>query len=204
MKIRQNVALCLMALMITSIVVIAGQANAQSMASVENIDFRKSAYLGFGTGLNSYTGLLGVRLEVPLTDRFHIFGSAGLGSWGYKIGGGISYNLRKSLYGPALSIGYTSATGLPDFETSLETTANEMETVTLDLKPVGNMVIMYSYQWKVGKANKISLGGGYAASFESNTYDVISNHTLSSTSQQVMKMMAPGGLVVSATFVFGM
>lgn len=205
MKFRQSFAPGIKVVILFVVIsALAQHSNAQSMATAENIDYRKSAYLGFGTGLNSYTGLFGLRLEVPMTDRFHIFGSAGLGSWGYKIGGGISYNLRKSLYGPALSIGYTSATGLADFETSLETTADKMETVTLDLKPVGNILIMYTYQWKVGKANKISLGAGYAASHNTDNYEVTSNHTLTSTSRQVMQMMAPGGLVVSITFVFGM
>jgi hypothetical protein len=205
MKIRQNTAVTSVTIMMFFLLVsFAGQAHAQSMATTENIDFRRNAYLGLGTGINSYTGLFGLRLEVPITDRFHIFGSAGLGSWGYKVGAGISYNLRKSLYGPALSIGYSSATGLADFETSLETTTDKMEIVTLDLKKVGNMLIMYSYQWKVGKANKISLGAGYAASLTTDTYEVTSNHTLSSTSRQMMQIMAPGGLVVSFAFVFGL
>jgi len=205
MKIKQNITVSsIIVLLISAFMGIAGQAYGQSVATMDNIDFRKNAYLGLGTGINSYTGLFGARLEVPLTDRLHIFGSAGLGSWGYKVGAGMSYNLRNSLYGPAMSIGYASASGLADFETSLETTTSKSETVTLDLKQVGNILIMYSYQWKIGKSNKISLGTGYAAKLTTVSYEVKSNHTLSSTSRQAMEIMAPGGLVVSFAFLFGL
>ncbi|MDP3461222.1 MAG: hypothetical protein Q8S18_00365 [Bacteroidales bacterium] len=190
-------------LFVSAIMLLSIPSFSQTMASSSDVDFRKNAYIGIGTGLNSYTGLLGLRLEVPLTDRFFLFGGAGIGSWGYKIGGGLSYNLKKSLFGPAISLGYSSASGLVDFETKLETTSGTETMVTLDLKEVGNLNLMYSYQWKIGKGNKISLGTGYSFKLTSDFYDVTSNHSLSSSSKQVLEIMAPGGLIVSFAFLFG-
>lgn len=205
MKSKQNNAGLVISMgIISAVMLLSVPSFSQSMATSSDVEFRKNAYIGVGTGLNSYTGLLGLRLEVPLSNRFILFGSAGIGSWGYKIGGGLSYNLKKSLYGPAISIGYTSASGLVDFETQLETSSGSETMVTLDLKEVGNFNLMYSYQWKVGKGNKISLGTGYAFKLTSDFYEVTSNHTLSSTSKQVLEVLAPGGLIVSFAFLFGL
>jgi hypothetical protein len=56
----------------------------------------------------------------------------------------------------------------------------------------------------MGRASKFVFSAGAAFCLTSNPYDVQSQGiTLSSTSEQVLQIMQPGGLVVGIKFMFG-
>ena len=48
-------------------------------------------YLGFGSGINNYVGMLGPTIEHQVSKSFTLAAGLGLGSWGYKLSGGIRY-----------------------------------------------------------------------------------------------------------------
>ncbi len=76
--------------------------------------------------------------------------------------------------------------------------------VMMDLKPVGNLFFTAGYAWKMGKRNKFYLEGGYALPFIAEDYYVLYDETikLSQTSEQVLRVMRPGGLVIALGFNF--
>jgi hypothetical protein len=159
-------------------------------------------FLGAGLGVNDYG--LGLNLEVPLTSNFSINGNAGLGGWGFKLGGSLNYYPFNVNRGNEFSIGYSSASGLQDFTTQLPVEPNgEESNVNLDLNMVGTVNLMYTYNLQVGRSGKIAFTGGYAICLTKEPYVVNSPVTLTSTSMQVLKIMQPGGLIIGIKFMIG-
>jgi hypothetical protein len=166
-----------------------------------------SAYLGLGMGINNYSGLIGIGLEMPIMPPFTIFGQAGIGTWGTKIGGGLRYYQNPGLYGSAWAIGYSRASGLTDFEVELEIeNPKRNSTVLLDLERVGTINFDYSYNLKIGSKSKFSFHVGYAFALNNEDNYVLktSGVQLSTTSKQTLKMMQPGGLLLGLALMFGM
>jgi hypothetical protein len=166
-----------------------------------------AAYLGLGAGINNYSGLIGIGLEMPIFPPFTIFGQAGIGTWGTKVGGGLRYYQHPDLYGSAWALGYSRASGLTDFEVELEIENPKMNTnVLLDLEKVGTLNFDYSYNLKIGRKSKISFHVGYAFALNNGDNYVLktSGVQLSSTSKQTLKIMQPGGLLLGLALMFGM
>jgi hypothetical protein len=59
----------------------------------------------FGAGWNSYTGILGARLEFPLADWFSLNAGLGYGLWGYRLSAGMRYYFRNVMEGPGIGLG---------------------------------------------------------------------------------------------------
>ena len=169
---------------------------------------RSAAYLGIATGINSYSGLLGFEAEIPIQDRISLFGVAGLGFWGYKLGGGAQFYLQKPQFGSSLSIGYTVALGSSE-ALEIESTDNSGNDVTyhIRLNPASTVNLIYHYNFRVGRGNKIGLGGGWAIPLETQPYDIVSSSNgstqLGQTEQLAMRIVQPGGFVFSFKFLFG-
>jgi hypothetical protein len=166
-----------------------------------------AAYLGLGAGINNYSGLIGIGLEMPIFPPFTIFGQAGIGTWGTKVGGGLRYYQHPDLYGSAWALGYSRASGLTDFVVELEIENPKMNTnVLLDLEKVGTLNFDYSYNLKIGRKSKFSFHVGYAFALNNGDNYVLktSGVQLSSTSKQTLKIMQPGGLLLGLALMFGM
>lgn len=165
-----------------------------------------SVFLGVASGINNYSGLAGVGMEALVMPSLSLFGQAGLGSWGTKIGGGFRYYPAQIPFGSAWGIGYSIASGLIDFEAELEV-ENPTRTyfVLLDLHRVGTLNIDYSYNFRVGRMNKISFHAGYAIRLGgSNHYKVKTpGIKLSQSSEQVMRILQPGGLLLGLSLMIG-
>jgi hypothetical protein len=72
----------------------------------------------------------------------------------------------------------------------------------MDLKPVGNLFFTAGWAWKMGKRNRFFLEGGYAFPLNTDDYYQLydDNVRLSEMSEQVLRIMRPGGLVVCLGF----
>lgn len=162
-----------------------------------------STFIGIGLGINDYG--LGGCIEIPIVEKLSLYGNAGIGGWGWKLGAGISFYPSKSPYGSSFSIGYASASGLKDFETALAVEPNNQnELVTLNLNRVETLNLVYSYNFQLGKKSKFALSAGYAIPVTNNAYDIITTGvTLTETSKQVMDILQPGGLILGFKFLFG-
>jgi len=161
------------------------------------------AYIGISTGLNNVVGIIGPELKIVASPKFLVGAGIGIGSWGYKYSGHVEYH-PKGVYAFFIKGGYMHATGLSDFEIEMEVTGGQDEMVTMDLNPVRNVFLSFGYARKLGKKSRFHLEGGYAVPLNTDDYyEVTSGETLSSTSEQVLQMMRPGGLVIALGFDIG-
>jgi hypothetical protein len=163
-----------------------------------------SVYLGMGFEVNNYG--LGFGLEVPVSGKMSITGNAGIGGWGLKLGGTINYYFTDVTGRSELSLGYSRASGLKDFSTELYVEPNDTkQTVKLDLNVIQTINVMYTYNLRIGRSGKVGFSGGYAISLTNTPYTLKSQGvTLSPTSDQVLKIMQPGGLIIGIRFMFGL
>ena len=93
-----------------------------------------------------------------------------------------------------ISIGFSSASGLNDFETELTVEPDGAQrTVSLDLHRVNTINLFYTYNIKAGRACKVAFSLGYAICITQDPYDLNSSVTLTSVSEQVLRMSQPGG-----------
>jgi len=178
--------------------------SAQTGIDKKKIEYHPRSFIGIGHGINSYTGMTGLSLEFPFDDRISMFFSGGLGTWGYKTGGGFGLYLLKTTKGPSLSVGYARAFGLKNYMFTLQTISGEYEQVSMVLKPAATLQLMFNYNIKVIKCSKMVIGTGYAVQLNKNAYEIKSLHVLGDNGKRMMKFLQPGGLIMSFTFMFGL
>jgi hypothetical protein len=160
-------------------------------------------FLGFGMGIND--GGLGVSIELPVLQTFSFFGNAGIGGWGWKLGGGIIYYPKHIPYKSSYSVSYYTASGLKDFKTNLWIEPNGVEeSVDIDLYRAGTVNLVYSYNLKVGRSSKFVFSGGYAIPITNKPYKLHDETVvLTESSKQFLEFMQPGGVVIGVKFMVG-
>jgi hypothetical protein len=159
------------------------------------------AFLGLSTGLDNMVGLLGAQIDFVATEKLTLGGGLGISSWGYKYAVNLKF-YPDGLYKYYFKVGYSQNSGLEEFETELELESGATEPVIMDLKPVGNLFFTAGWAWKMGKRNRFFLEGGYAFPLNTDDYYQLydDNVRLSEMSEQVLRIMRPGGLVVCLGF----
>ena len=162
-------------------------------------------YLGIGTGINTYTGLLGISANYRVDDNSFFQTGAGLSTWGYRFSVGYRYhtNIRNGFYfGGAI----THSTGIRDFVVELETTnsAPDTQEVLLDLINVQTINLKTGYNVAIGKATNIHFDVGYALPINSRPWEVKDGSTLTAVSETVLALIAPGGIILGLGINFGL
>ena len=161
------------------------------------------AFIGIGMGLEAYTGILGLTVEVSALENLSVFGAVGLGSWGNKVGGGVLYYFKEMPFGSAFGIGYSYATGLAS--TPFQYYAIDGTTlVDVYYRGAGTVIPSYSHGWKLGKNfNRFILTTGYSVKTSNKTYSLANkNDVLHPDSIKILKILEPGGLMIGIKFVF--
>lgn len=176
--------------------------NAQSKNNSSS-DSLPKFYLGVGTGINSYTGLLGLSGNLRIYDKFFIQAGLGIGSWGTKMSIGLRYDMSYQK-GWSYGIGFSSCSGLKDFKTNLELQSGVKKDVTMDCLRANTLNLKATHNWKLGKNNTFYLEFGYAIPLQSSPWRIKDGSIISSTSKSVMDMIAPGGLLIGIGFTFGL
>ena len=176
---------------------------AQQKSEEENLELPKM-YLGLGLGINDYG--IGGSIEIPLSDALCFYGNSGLGGWGWRLGGGISFYPSRMPLKSSWSIGYATASGFSDFETTLDVAPNDAtQAVLLDLNRVGTVNLTYAYNIRTRNNNKWVLSTGYAIPITTNSYEILSEGVvLTDLSKEVIEVMQPGGLILGFKFLFGL
>jgi hypothetical protein len=164
-------------------------------------------YLGFGTGINNYLGLLGPSLEFKLAPKFTVFGGLGLGSWGNKVSAGIRY------YGNypgnwAFGLGVSHSGGLEKIEFNMleqyvvGQSGNAL--IPFKLKSANTLNLSANRYWIMGKArkNRFNIELGYAVPFAENQYEIKNGYSLTREGIYFMNIMQPGGLNLGLGFSF--
>ncbi len=182
-----------------------GQTTDSTTVSYLEKDY-ETMYVGFGTGLNNYTGLIGGLIEVPLNENLVVQGAIGLGTWGYKFGGSVGFYIDGVQQGGEFSLGYTIATGSKEpIETKMELSNKSEQDVLILYKPAGTVNLAYNYNIKMGRANKFVISVGYAFGVSPKAWELKSTGVkLSSTSESVVNAMQPSGLLFGLHLLFGL
>ena len=166
-------------------------------------DSIKTVYIGIGSGLNNYTGLAGVSLNIRVIDRLFVQGGAGLGSWGSKLSAGLRYDLGYDK-GWSFGAGISSCSGIPNFPANLELQSGVKGDVKVDLLRANTLNLKATHNWLLGGHNIFYVEFGYAVPLQSSPWRVIDNSVISQNSKKVLDLIAPGGLLVGLGFSFGL
>ncbi len=157
-------------------------------------------YINVGTGLDNYTGMLGVGLTVPVYNEFALRAGAGLGAWGSKYSFGMKYqDLTKK--GVGFGIGYSHCPGVEGIEISLEDDNGMTQDFDLDYLPVGSVNFTVNKNWLFRNGNIFYLESGYAfKTGGKNIYRNNSNVVLSEDSEVIFELLRPGGIILAFGF----
>ena len=158
-------------------------------------------YLGFGTGFDNYTGMLGISGTVRLYDKLSLRGGLGLSGWGQKSSIGLKYDL-KDVGGWSYCLGYSYSPGLEGLKLNLEGESGATKEITVDYFSASTINLAVDRNWKIGKANIFYLEFGYAIPLQSNRWRITDGSTISSASESVLDLLQPGGLILGAGFAF--
>jgi len=159
-------------------------------------------FITLGTGIN-HTGLLSIGVEVPVHENIAVFGDAGVGGWGYKLGIGAGYFPKSVRKGPGINLAYYTASGLSaDTPVEFDDGTNSYQ---ISLNRVGTLNLSYSQNWHLGRRGKFSLIAGYAiaAGNKDNSYDVFGQQEPDETLKTFMGILHPDGLIIGFKFLFG-
>ncbi|MFY0599552.1 MAG: hypothetical protein JXR03_07755 [Cyclobacteriaceae bacterium] len=187
-----------------SLVAITQLVKAQYKAPEEQAEVLPQFYLALSTGIDNYTGILGVGTQIPLDERFSIRAGVGLGAWGTKLSAGIKYeNLAQKGVGFGLS--YSHCTGIKDIDLELQDQNGDVRTINFDLLTVGSINATINKNWVFKNKNIFYLEGGYAFATGGGTFYKVNDGTvLNSNDQLILRIMRPGGLILSVGFLIGL
>ncbi|TLX72609.1 hypothetical protein E9993_17385 [Labilibacter sediminis] len=206
MKIKEYAQCIRYSVLIILFLCVTGNGFAQGILERQQAKEKNKGFVGLGLTVNEI-GLLGLGVELPVQENLWFYGMGGIGTWGYKLTGGIKYYPYNGGYKSAYCIGYSYATGLSDFDPRLDVVDSsgnvEEKDVLLDLYSVGTLNLIYSYNLKVGRKSKFVFSGGYAIRLKDDFYTNKTDDELTQESKNFINLMAPGGLILGVKFMIG-
>jgi hypothetical protein len=167
----------------------------------------RSLYLGIGTGINAYTGLIGITAEFNVAEPISLVGALGIGSWGSKSSIGIRYYPHYPSQW-AFTLSYSHCSGIPDVDVKLEEEfvkgQDGSETYQVDMLSISTVNISAMKHWLIGKrkVNRIHVEFGYAIPTSSDRYRIGAD--LTDDGKTFMQLLQPGGIIVGTGFTFGL
>lgn len=172
---------------------------AQSMENTGTI------YAGFSFGINNPYGLAGLKSMIRLDKQFSAVFGAGLGFWGAK--GLVAASFHYPDYnGWSICAGYSLSSGIASHKALFEIINKEGKTekkeIIIDYEPAGtiNLTAMRNKVRKNGDI--VSVEMGYAFPLRSKAYKISGNENLSKKGKDDLKLLQPGGLILSFSYCF--
>jgi hypothetical protein len=187
---------------ITVLTIIGLSANAQFTHS-DSLAAHTKFYLGIGSGVNNYTGMVGLSANYRIYRKLFFQAGVGLGGWGYKYLFGLRYDDK---YGKGWSygLGYSSATGITNEKLSLKDQSGNSHKDTLDLEKAGTINLKLTHIWVIHHKNTFYMEFGYAIPLQSNPWKPVGKTPLTDNDLAVLRMMSPGGIIFGLGFTFGL
>ncbi|MDP2336041.1 MAG: hypothetical protein Q8N05_06255 [Bacteroidota bacterium] len=158
-------------------------------------------YLGMGTGIDNFTGFIGVSGTLRVYDKLSVRGGYGVGGWGLKSSIGLKYDL-KEVGGWSYCLGYSYSSGLENLKQSFELESGDEKDIAIDYLSCQTINLAVDRNWRIGKANLFYLELGYSVPLQSNRWRVTDGSALSGTSKTILNSLQPGGLILGAGFAF--
>jgi hypothetical protein len=192
------------------LVMLTSAVNSQNIKDYGQTDNNPKFYIGLGTGLNYNCGLLGIKVAAkPMTDILLDF-SAGIGTWGNKLGLGIILNAKdENAWSPVL--GFSLATGAEKVPLEIEvinpsgvvTTVNE----NLKFNPATMFNIGVQRQWVRPTGNRITFELGYSILVSGGEVEWVNNpnnYIFNDVTKKVFDFLRPGGLTIGIGYYFAL
>jgi hypothetical protein len=174
--------------------------NAQDITENQT-DQYPQVYLGFGTGLDNFTGFLGVSGTLKFHEKFSLRGGTGLSGWGFKNSIGIKYDLKET-GGWSYCLGYSYSPGFKGIKMDAEQASGGTREITVDYLSASTINLAVDRNWEIGKANIFYIEFGYAIPLQSNRWRTTDGSALSSSNEAALNLLQPGGLILGAGFAF--
>lgn len=180
------------------------QACAQYRSDIEPKSTTKNSYIDFSSGIDNYSGLFGLGLQMPFNDDSSLRTGLGIGSWGLKFSVGIKYE-SLTTNGWGFGLGYSHCPGLSNMNLTFTDPSGSHKVVNIDLLQAGSVNLTVNRNW-VFRGNKIFyLETGYALETgRSEFYRHNSGPSLSFEEEQVLAILKPGGIVLAVGFLVGL
>ena len=176
---------------------------AEGESSSQNLDVpSKKNFIGFGTGINSDTGIFGAIVNIGMSEKSMIGFGAGIGAWGFKTGVNLQFH-PKGYYKHFFKVGVSMASGISEISLPMETVEYGDDDVSMKFNPVYNANLTFGYNFKLGRAARLFLEGGFALNLTDNAYEVLDDVELSSDSKAAMDFQTPGGFRLAIGIDFG-
>lgn len=164
-----------------------------------------ACYIGFSMGTNNPAGIIGLDVNIPLTQVVTLDGGAGTSTWGNKLYVGSKYYLRSPQRGWAFGGGLTFNSGIENFKHNLETRNGSREKVTLSLKPQTNIYLGIYHYWSLGRnQNRFYMNFGWSVSPGGVRYKQLNGPQISDRSHRLIDALSPGGFVAGLGFSFAL
>jgi len=196
--------IALVLLLVSGLVMTQGSAipgqNIETLLSTQT----SSAYLGPSFGINNPAGIIGLKADFRLGDRWLLGGGAGIGGWGWKLSGTAQFFLKPDMRGFAIGSGLSYASGLSNDLTVTEENSNGLnQTIFVTAKPSVTALLTGAHYFKMGRRNRFFLQYGLSLPLN-DRYDAHSTQPISEASKIVLGIMAPGGIIFGFGFLFGL
>ncbi len=158
-------------------------------------------YLALSTGVDNYTGMIGLGAMMPFHEKFSLRMGAGLGAWGGKLSFGLNFqDLTKTGFG--LGLGYSHCPGIKEIDLEIQDQAGTSRTVKLEYLTVGSLNLTINKTWVFKRGNAFYLESGYAApTGGSKFYEVKDGSTLTQNEEYLLAVLRPGGLILALGFL---
>jgi hypothetical protein len=181
--------------------------SAQSISETKEIKSSKrpNAFLGIGTGLNSYCGFLGGIATVHAYKNLSAKAGVGLGSWGVKTALGLKLDFD-STGNWGVGIGYEFSPGVNGVKSNLQLEDKTTKEVTFNTQNASSINISFTKTWYLGRENKycMFLDLGYGFAMEKNPWTITDHSKISEASKFGLRLSQPGGLILATGFLFGL
>lgn len=159
-------------------------------------------YIGFGTGINSFTGAIGAAGNVRIGRLMFMEGSIGLGTWGYKYSIGLRYDFRlKNTFGAGIN--YTGATGMDGLVLPMTLRNGTSKNVSLNCHQAATVDIKGRYSMNIGRSNILYFDLGYAIPLEEKAWEITDGSDVSSSDMRALDVIQPGGFLAGIGVLFG-
>lgn len=161
-------------------------------------------YLGTSTGIDNYSGMIGIGAEIGFSPQATARLGVGIGSWGTKHTIALKYEDRMKT-GWGYGVGFSSASGIKNLDLELRTTTGT-RTVSIDLYRASSLNFFASRNWllKNGK-NRFILDLGYAVPLTNKNFYMLNDGSeLSPDEDTLVRIIRPGGIIVGIGFMFGL
>lgn len=165
-------------------------------------------FIGVGTGINSQTGMIGLKVGFAPVKQVMVHFAAGSGGWGNKVSIAAEY-LVNPLRGWGVGFGYSYFPGIQDFEQELDvessSTGSGKQKVELELLSTSTVNLMFGYHKLFNNRGRFGIDLGFCIGLNEKPYKIKDQSTvLSEESEAVLNMLSPGGIIFGIHYSFGL